>query len=69
MMQTFKSYIAKSLIGKRLYFKCDCLLGLDHIGIIKDFEMISNEIVFIVDVNGRIVRIGENHPNLYVEET
>ena len=68
-MQTFKSYIAKSFIGKRLQFKCDCLLGLDHIGIIKDFEMISNEIVFIVDVDGRIVRIGENHPNLYVEET
>lgn len=68
-MQTFKSYIAKSLIGKRLHFKCDCLLGLDHTGIIKDFEMISNEIVFIVDVDGRIVRIGENHPNLYVEET
>ena len=68
-MQTFNSYIAKSLIGKRLHFKCDCLLGLDHIGVIKDFEMISNEIVFIVDVDGRIVHIGENHPNLYVEET
>ena len=68
-MTPFKSYIANSLLGKRLLFKCDCLLGLDHVGIIKDFEMISNEIIFIVDVDGRIVRIGENHPNLYVEET
>ena len=68
-MLPFKSYIAKSLIGKQLHFKCDCLLGLDRIGIIKDFEIVTNEIVFIVDVNGKIVRIGENHPNLYVEET
>lgn len=68
-MQTFKSYIAKSLIGKRLHFKCNCLLGLDHIGIIKDFEIVTNEIIFVVDVNGQIIRIGENHPNLYIEET
>ena len=67
-MTPFKSYIANSLLGKRLHFKCDCLLRLDHIGIIKDFEMITNEIVFIVDVDGKIIRIGENHPNLYVEE-
>lgn len=67
-MQTFKSYIAKSLIGKQLHFKCNCLLGLDHIGIIKDFEIVTNEIIFIVDVNGQIIRIGENHPNLYIEE-
>ena len=67
-MTPFKSYIANSLLGKRLHFKCDCLLGLDHVGIIKDFEMVTNEIVFIVDIDGKIVRIGENHPNLYVEE-
>lgn len=67
-MQTFKSYIADKLIGKRLHFKCDCLLGMDYVGIIQDYEFILNEIIFIVDVNGKIVRIGENHPNLYVEE-
>lgn len=68
-MQTFKSYIADKLIGKRLHFKCDCLLGMDYVGIIQDYEFILNEMIFIVDVNGKIVRIGENHPNLYVEET
>ena len=62
----FKDYIAKEFIGRKLYFKCDCLFRLDHVGIIKDYEIINNEIVFIVDINGKIIKIGENHPNLQV---
>lgn len=67
-MESFKKYIAHEFVGKKLHFKCDCLLKLNHIGVIVDFEMVANEIVFIVDVDGKIIRIGENHPNLYVEE-
>ena len=66
-MVKFKEYIARQLIGKTLHFKCDCIFGLDHTCTIKDFEIISNEIIFIVDVGGKILRVGENHPNLYVE--
>lgn len=65
-MENFKRYIAKQLIGKKLHFKCDCLFKIDHIGIIKDYEIKANEIVFIVDVDGKIIKIGENHPNLQV---
>lgn len=65
-MENFKQYIAKQLIGKKLHFKCDCLFKIDHIGIIKDYEIKANEIIFIVDVNGKIIKIGENHPNLNV---
>ena len=65
-MENFKQYIAKQLIGKKLHFKCDCLFKIDHIGIIKDYEIKANEIIFIVDVNGKIIKIGENHPNLQV---
>lgn len=68
MSETFKDYIGKSLKGHKLRFKCDCLVPLDVIGTIKDYEIISGEIVFIVDVNKRIIKIGENHPNLYIEE-
>lgn len=63
----FKQYIAKQLIGKRLHFKCDCLIPLDHMGVISDYEIINNEIVFIVVINGKPIKIGENHPNLMVE--
>lgn len=65
-MISFKDYIAKEFIGRRVYFKCDCLFPLDHVGMIKDYEINNNEIVFIVDVDGKIIKIGENHPNLQV---
>lgn len=66
-MIEFKHYIAQQLIGKKLYFKCECLFPLDHIGIIKDYEISKNEIIYWVDVNGKIIKIGENHPNLLVK--
>lgn len=65
-MISFKDYIAKEFIGRRVHFKCDCLFPLDHVGMIKDYEINNNEIVFIVDVGGKIIKIGENHPNLQV---
>ena len=65
-MISFKDYIAREFIGRQVHFKCDCLFPLDHVGMIKDYEINSNEIVFIVDVGGKIIKIGENHPNLQV---
>lgn len=65
-MVKFKDYIAKQIIGKKLHFKCDCLFPLDHTGTIKDYEIVNNEIIYIVDVGGKIIKIGENHPNLQV---
>ena len=43
------------MVGKRLNFKCSCTLPFDVIGIIKGFEISSNEIIFDVEVNGRTV--------------
>jgi hypothetical protein len=65
-MEQFKQYIAKQLIGKRLHFKCDCIFPIDKIGTVVDYEIISNEIIFIIDVGGKVIKLGENHPNLYV---
>lgn len=55
------------MIGKTLHFKCECIFPLDKMGTIKDWEIINNEIIFLVDVGSKIVKLGENHPNLYVE--
>lgn len=67
MKVEFKKYIANQLLNHKLHFTCDCLFKLDVTGIIKDYEISDNEIIFIVDVNGKIIKIGENHPNLFVE--
>lgn len=67
-MDPIKKYMAAQFIGKRLHFKCECLIPIDSVGIIKDFEISNNEIIFIVDVSGKLIKIGENHPNLKAEE-
>ena len=67
-MSPFKEYIAEQLKGKRLHFKCDCLFPFDTEGIIKGYAIEGNEIIFSVEVNGKIINISENHPKLKVEE-
>lgn len=66
-MIEFKHYIAKQLINKTIHFKCDCIFPMDFIGIIKDYEIINDEIIFKVLSNDRIIDIGENHPKMTVE--
>ena len=68
IMDLFKKYIAEQLIGKTLHFRCDCLIPLNHTGTIVGYEISSNEILFTVNVDGKIIKIGENHPNLQVEQ-
>ena len=63
----FKEYIAKQLIGHKLHFSCDCILPINHTGDIIGYEIDSNEIIFLINVNGKVIKIGENHPNLFVE--
>lgn len=66
-MINFKDYIAEQLYGKKLHFICDCIAHIDVTGIIVSHELINNEIIFLVDVNGKIIKIGENHPNMYIK--
>lgn len=63
----FKDYIAHQLIGKRLHFICECLIPFNiENGKIIDYELKNNEIIFLVDTGKKIMRIGENHPKLFV---
>lgn len=62
----FKEYIAKQLIGHNLHFNCDCVFPLNCDGTIIDYEISDNEIIFIVRVGNKIMKIGENHPKLYI---
>ena len=63
----FKDYIAQQLIGKKIHLKCECLMPfeVDNCKIV-GYELNNNEIVFLVDNGGKIVKIGENHPKLFV---
>ena len=66
MEESLKDYIGKMMIGKSFRFLCNCIVSMDITGKIKDYEMSGNEIIFLVESNGKIIRIGENHPKLKI---
>lgn len=63
----FKQYILERCIGKRLRFKCNCVMMMNFVGTIVDGYIRNNEIIFKIDVDGRLIEIGENHPGMMVE--
>ena len=67
-MTPIKEYIGKLFIGKTLHFKCDCLIPIDVVGKVKDYEIIGHDIVLFVETNKRIIHIGLNTPSLHIEE-
>lgn len=66
-MIPIKQYMAEQMVGKTFHFKCDCLMSLDIIGRIVDYEITETETIFTVDVKGKLIPIGTNHPKLSVE--
>ena len=68
-MTPIKSYMADSLVGKRLHFRCDCVLNIDMVGVVKGWSLYQGEIIWDVFTDsGKFIRIGENHPNMYIDE-
>lgn len=68
-MVKFKQYVGDQLKGHKLRFYCDCSFGMDVVGTIVDYDIIQGELILSVDVKGKIIKIGENHPGLEVERT
>ena len=66
-MKPIKDYIGEQFINNTYRFKCDCLIPFDLIGIVKDYQISGNEIVLLVEVNGKIIHIGLNTSALNIE--
>ena len=67
-MIEFKKYIAGLIVGRNIKFKCDCLVGIDVEGRVVDYEVKNNEIIFMIKSGEKLIKIGENHPHMFVEE-
>ena len=67
-MIAVKEYIAKQFLNDTYHFKCDCIVPLDIIGVVKDYEISGNEIVLLVESRSKLLHIGLNTPNLFIEE-
>ena len=67
-MTPIKNYIAEQFVNKSFRFKCDCLIPIDTMGMVKDYEITNNEIVlYIVTTSGKIIHVGLNTPSLQIE--
>ena len=68
-MTPIKSYMADSLVGKRFHFTCDCVMNIDVVGTVKGWSLYQGEIIWdVYTTTGKFIRIGENHPNMNIEE-
>ncbi len=67
-MIPIKDYIGSLFIGNTYHFMCECIVPIDTIGTVKDFEIYNNEVILLVDTNFKILHIGLNTPSLVVEE-
>lgn len=72
MLTSLKDYCGHLFLGKRLHFTCNCLIPLDITGVVVDYKIEKHstceELVFFVSVNDKIIKIGENHPDLFIED-
>lgn len=67
-MIEIKKYIAEQFKGNTYHFKCDCVLALDLKGTVVDYELSGEEIILIVSVDHKILKVGINHPNLKIKK-
>lgn len=65
-MVSYKEFVAKQFLNKAVRFKCDCIVPLDVTGKVINFYLEKNEIIYIIESNNKIIKIGENTPNLMV---
>lgn len=65
-MVSYKEFVAKQFLNKTVRFKCDCIVPLDVTGKVINFYLEKNEIIYIIESHDKIIKIGENTPNLMV---
>ena len=67
-MIPIKKFIGDQFVGRTFHFKCDCVIPIDITGSVVDYEISGNEIILIVDNNGKYMHIGLNASSLTIEE-
>lgn len=66
-MENYKEYIINHFKGRKVRFLSDCVARFEAIGTVVDTENNGSEIIYIVDVGGKLVKVGENTPKLMID--
>lgn len=66
-MKGIKELFGDYLKGKRVHYKCTCLFPVDIIGVVVDYKIDLNELILIIESNGKRIDVGENTPKAKME--
>ena len=66
-MENYKEYIINQFKGRKVRFLSDCVAKLEITGTVVDTENNGSEIIYIVDVGGKLLKVGENTPKLMID--
>lgn len=66
-MKYYKDYIKELFLHRRVHFVADCIVKIDITGMVVDVENSGSELIYVVDIGNRLVKIGENTSKLRVE--
>lgn len=66
-MVSYKDFIKRQFMGKKVRFVSDCIIKIDVEGTVIGTEQSGSEILYIVDTGSHIVKIGENTSKLKIE--
>lgn len=61
-----KNATPSDLLGKNIKFNCECFIK-NIIGRVVDIERFKDEVIYVIDTNKKIIRIGSNHPGMTFE--
>lgn len=67
-MIPIKNYIASQFLNNTYHFKCDCIMPIDIVGVVTDYEIVGHEIILIVSSNEKLIHIGLNTSSLLIKE-
>lgn len=66
-MKGIKELFGDYLKGKRVHYKCTCLFPVDIVGVVVDYKIDLNELILIIESNGKRIDVGENTPKAKME--
>lgn len=68
-MKPIKNYIGEQFLDKKFHFKCDCIIPIDVIATVSDYDISGNEVILtIINDDNKIIHIGLNATSLQIEE-
>lgn len=66
-MKSMRVLAGEYFKGKKMHVKSDCIISYDIEGRCVDYEIKKDELILLIDTNGKILKVGENQALVSIE--